>query len=67
METATKELISVFINREKSGLIDFEIKDIYGKYLTSGKSSGYVFDDLHNIFTASKVRVSNVAEVVFNF
>lgn len=64
---ATKGIISVFINEIGNGNVDFKITDIYGKYLTSGKSAGYVFDDLHNIFTASKVRVSNVAELVFNF
>jgi hypothetical protein len=64
---ATVGLISVFITEIGNGIVDFKITDIYGKYLTSGKSNGYVFDEKYNIFTASKVRVNNVAELVFNF
>lgn len=66
-KTATVNIISVFIDRLASGQIAYKLTDIYGKYLTSGVSSGFEFDEDNDIFTASRVRAHKVAELVFNF
>jgi hypothetical protein len=57
---------TVYLKRIGAASIEFVVKD-GEKVLTSGRTFGFIFDDKNNIFTASRLRVHNVAELVFDF
>ena len=67
MSAECKNNITVYLAKLCNGAFVYRICDIYGKYITSGTSDNFEFNETLNIFTASRVKAYNVAEIVFDF